>query len=364
MVQRSTTVSARRPTLLDVARAAGVSRSSVSNAYNRPERLSAAVRARVLAVAAELGYAGPDPVAASLRRGRAGAVGVLFTEALSYAFADPGAVLFLGGVASVGERTGAALTLLPVPPETGGALAAIRSSVVDGVIVYSLPEAHPAVLAVLARRLPLVRVDMPAPPGTPTVGIDDRAGARAAAEHVLGLGHRRVGILADRLNADGVRGLAGPERRRGATFPVSRWRLDGYADALRGAGIDPAASPVFECAGNTVADGRHGALALLGADPRPTALLAMTDQLARGALRAAAELGLVVPEAVSVAGFDDLPEAADSTPPLTSIHQDHREKGVRAARLLLGPDEAEGAEHAVVLPVTLVVRGSTGPPAA
>ena len=81
---------ARRPTLQDVARRAGVSRSSASYVYTQPDRVSAELRARVLAAAADLRYAGPDPVAASLRRGRAGALGVLFTEALSFAFADPG----------------------------------------------------------------------------------------------------------------------------------------------------------------------------------------------------------------------------------------------------------------------------------
>ncbi len=112
----------RRPTLLDVARAAGVSRSTVSYAYNQPDRLSDETRARVLAAAREVGYAGPDPMAASLRRGRAGAIGVLFTEKLSYAFADPGAVLFLRGISSVAEDADVGLTLLPVPPVGAGAL--------------------------------------------------------------------------------------------------------------------------------------------------------------------------------------------------------------------------------------------------
>ena len=203
----------RRPTLLDVARAAGVSRSTVSYAYNQPDRLSDETRARVLAAAREVGYAGPDPMAASLRRGRAGAIGVLFTEKLSYAFADPGAVLFLRGISSVAEDADVALTLLPVPPVGGGALAAVRGSAVDGVIVFSLPEEHPAVLAAVERRLPMVRVDMDAGPGEPVVRVDDRGGARAVAEHVLSLGHRRIAILADRLVDDDVRGRADAERR-------------------------------------------------------------------------------------------------------------------------------------------------------
>ena len=236
----------RRPTLLDVARTAGVSRSTVSYAYNQPDRLSDETRARVLAAAREVGYAGPDPMAASLRRGRAGAIGVLFTEKLSYAFADPGAVLFLRGISSVAEDADVALTLLPVPPVGAGALAAVRGSAVDGVIVFSLPEEHPAVLAAVERRLPMVRVDMDAGPGEPVVRVDDRGGARAVAEHVLSLGHRRIAILADRLVDDDVRGRADAERRRNTVYAPARERLAGYAEA--GLNLDA----VFDCAGNTI----------------------------------------------------------------------------------------------------------------
>src|SRR4051812_24592310 len=205
----------RRPTLLDVARAAGVSRSTVSYAYNQPERLSDDTRARVLAAAREVGYAGPDPLAASLRRGRAGAIGVLITEKLSYAFDDPGAVLFLRGIASVVEHADLGLTLLPVPPVPTGALAAVRGSAIDGVIAVSLPPQHAAIRAAGGRRLPLVRVDMDARRGEPMVRIDDRGGARAVAGHVLGLGHRRLAVLVDRLLDDDVRGLATAARLRG-----------------------------------------------------------------------------------------------------------------------------------------------------
>jgi DNA-binding LacI/PurR family transcriptional regulator len=280
---------------------------------------------------------------------------VLFTETLSYAFDDPAAVLFLRGIASVGERADVGLTLLPVPPDTGGAMRAVRGSVVDGVIVYSLPEEHPAVQAVVARRLPMVRVDMPAPEGEIAIRIDDRGGARAVAAHVLGLGHRSVGILADRLNADDVYGRVGAERRRDAAFPVARWRLDGYADALREAGLDPAGVPVLECAGGTVQAGRRGAADLLDAEPGLTALLCMTDQLARGAVQAATARGMRVPADVSVTGFDDLREAAGMEPALTTVRQDHTAKGARAARALLDP----AGNEAELLGVELVVRAST-----
>jgi DNA-binding LacI/PurR family transcriptional regulator len=345
---------ARRLTLQDVAKRAGVSRSSASYVYTQPERVSAELRAKVLAAAAELRYPGPDPVAASLRRGRAGALGVLFTESLAFAFADPAAVLFLQGIAAAGQRADTALTLLPVPTTFDPALTAIRNSVVDGVIVYSLPDGHPALQAVAERRLPTVLVDMPPAPGTATLLIDDEGGAYAVAAHVLARGHRHVGLLADRLAADDARGFADARRLARMTFPVSRWRLAGYERALREHGI--AAVPLYEAAGNSVQDGATGARELLALEPRPTAIVAMTDQLARGVLLAAAELGLDVPGELAVAGFDDLPEAALTVPPLTTVHQDHVGKGAEAARLLL---EGEAPPEPVVLPTRLVARGST-----
>jgi DNA-binding LacI/PurR family transcriptional regulator len=332
---------ARKPTLLDVARAAGVSRSTVSYAYNQPDRLSEEMRERVLGAARAVGYAGPDPLAASLRRGRAGAIGVLITEKLSYAFDDPGAVLFLRGIASVVEDADVGLTLLPVPPVVPGALAAVRGSAVDGVIAFSLPPEHAAIRAAAERRLPIVRVDMDAPPGEPMVRVDDRGGARAVAEHVLSLGHRRIAVLVDRLLDDDARGPATPARLRDTVFAVSSERLAGYADA----GIDLAAVAVFETAGNTIAAGEAAARELLAGPGAPTALICLTDQLARGALRAAPQL--------SVAGFDDLPEAEQLG--LTTVHQDHIGKGAAAARLLLQPD----GPRAITLPTRLVVRAST-----
>lgn len=164
------------------------------------------------------------------------------------------------------------------------------------------------------------------------------------AEHVLGLGHRRVAVVVDRVLDDDARGLVSPARRRAATFAVTGERLAGYADP----GLDLDAVPVFESAGNTVEAGRTAAAELLAAEDPPTALLCITDQLALGALLAAAE----VPARLSVTGFDDLAEAAAHD--LTTVHQDHVAKGGHAARLLLEPD----ADREVTLPTRLVVRGS------
>ncbi len=346
----------RRATLQTIADVLGVSRSTVSNAYNRPDQLAPDLRERILAVAAELGYTGPDPAARRLRTGRSGVIGLLFTEALSYAFTDPAAVGFLEGLAREAEAEGTALLLVPSPPGADAAHA-VRDAVVDGLCIYSMADDQPSVRAALDRGIPTVVVEEPDIAGQAFVGIDDRSATRSVAEHVLGLGHRRFAVLTDRLRPDGYEGPVDAARESSATFHIGRQRLAGYRDALAAAGIDWSTVPKHE-GPNDRGSGVRLARAALGADRRPTALLAATDQLALGALRAADELGIAVPTELSVTGFDDAPPAGAAD--LTTLRQPLREKGEQAARLLA--ELREGAPpRRVMLPVELVVRGSTGP---
>jgi DNA-binding LacI/PurR family transcriptional regulator len=350
---------ARRATLQTIADRLGVSRSTVSNAYNRPDQLAPELRARILAVARELGYPGPDPAARRLRSGRSGVIGLLFTEALSYAFRDPAAVVFLRELAREAEAAGTALLLIPSPPGADAARA-VRDAVVDSLCVYSMADGQPSVQAALDRRLPIVIVEEPVVPGHAFIGIDDRGGTRAAAAHVLALGHRRVAVVVDRLVPDGRTGAVDAAREAAATFHIGRERLAGYRDALEEAGIAWAHVPVQERP-NELEDGRLAGLALLRRDPRPTAILAATDQLALGAMRAAHELGLQVPGDVTVVGFDDVPEAATAAPPLTTVRQPLQEKGREAARML-AELQSGAPPRRVLLAVELVVRGSSAPP--
>jgi DNA-binding LacI/PurR family transcriptional regulator len=346
-----------RVTLQTIADALGVSRTTVSNAYNRPDQLAPALRDRILATARELGYSGPDPAARGLRSGRRDVVGLLFTEQLSYAFTDPASVMLLQGIARATEAAG--LALLLVPEHGRGARSAVHDAVVDAFCIYSMPEGHPNVVAALERRLPTIVVDEPRIEGHAYVGIEDRRGARLAAEHLLDLGHRRFALLCERTRDDGYSGPMTAERERTTTYAINRERTRGYRDALEAAGIAWERVPKHELPANHPDHGLEGARAVLSATPRPTALLAGTDQLALGALEATREHGLSIPEDVSLVGFDDVPGAAWSTPALTTIRQPLLEKGEIAGRLLIaaGPDRDE-----VILPVELVVRGTTGPP--
>jgi DNA-binding LacI/PurR family transcriptional regulator len=342
-----------RVTLKTIAEAVGVSRTTVSNAYNRPDQLAPELRDRILGTARELGYSGPDPAARRLRSGRRDAVGLLVTEGLSYTFTDPASVLLLQGIARATEDAGLALLVVP---ERGG----VRDAVVDAFCLYSVPAEHPNVAAVQERGVPLVVVDEPRIEGHAFVGIEDRRGASLAAEHLLALGHRRFALLIDPTQLDGYSGPLTAERERAAPSVTIIERLGGYRDTLEAAGIEWAAVPRFELPANVPEWGLEGGRLALAADPRPTALIAATDQLALGAIEAAREAGLRVPEDLSVVGFDDVPGAAWSRPGLTTVRQPLFEKGEVAGRLLT----EHAAPRDVILPVELVVRGSTAAPPA
>src|ERR671914_2265762 len=148
--------SGRRATRARVAEELGVSSMTISNAYNRPERVSETLRERIFETAERLGYAGPDPVARSLRRQKTNLVGVLYSNPLSYAFDDPAQVLFLKGLAAVTEAAGMGLVLVPgsVGSSAEERASAVMDAAVDGFIVYSVAEDDPLVEAALRRPLP------------------------------------------------------------------------------------------------------------------------------------------------------------------------------------------------------------------
>jgi DNA-binding LacI/PurR family transcriptional regulator len=341
----------RRVRLRDVAERAGVSVGSASQAFGRPELVSDQVRERVLAAAKELGYAGPDPAARHLRTGRTGVLGLIFAERLGYQFTDPAAPAFLRGVARGMQKAPLGLLLLPDSRYRDEAARTVREAAVDGFIVYSAPRNDPRVEAALARGLPAVTVDQPRDTPTPFVGIDDRAAARAAALHLRELGHGRVGVLSF------IRAL---DREGTLVLDMTIERLAGYKQGL-GAAWDE--DLVRICRPNAAEPAHRAALKLLRLPDPPTAILAMSDVLAIGALQAADELGVSVPAELSLIGFDDSPAAALATPPLTTVAQPHEEKGRLATERLLDAierrTEPRSRDPRVILPTELVVRGST-----
>ncbi len=344
-----------RVTVKTLAEALGVSPSTVSNAYNRPDQLSADLRTAILAKADELGYAGPDAAGRALRSGRTNAVGVVLTERLSYAFSDPYAVVFLTGLAQVLERAQTAITLLPIGPDEsergdeGPDVTTIRQAAIDAIITICVPDSHPAFKLARTRGLPLVVTHVSADPEVSFVAIDDVAAGAELGAHLASLGHRRVGVVVDLRTRAGSDPLA-LEPDDVHCIDCSA-RLEGLRQAL------PDAELLIVSGGhNAEASGRSAGRHLMGLSEPPTAIVGMSDVLSLGVLQALAEQGRSAPADVSVAGFDDIPAADWSG--LTTIRQPILEKGRLVGELLLDPTLPD--RH-VVLPSELVVRRTTGP---
>ncbi|WP_292980835.1 LacI family DNA-binding transcriptional regulator [Mycobacterium sp.] len=350
----------RRATLASLAAELKVSRTTISNAYNRPDQLSDALRERVLATAKRLGYAGPDPVARSLRTRTAGAVGLVITEPLTYSFSDPAALDFVAGLAQSCEARGLGLLLVAVGPSRSVAdgTASVLAAGVDGFVVYSAAGDDPYLQVVLQRRLPLVVVDQPKDvPGASQVSIDDRAAMREMADYVVGLGHREIGLLTMRLLRDRHQGLADVKRLRASTFHVQSERIQGVREAMAAAGLDPDSLTVVESHEHTPASGGIAAQIALQANPRITALMCTADVLAVSAMDYLRARGTSVPDQMTVTGFDGVPEAMSRD--LTTVAQPSLHKGRRAGELLLSGDLHPTVE---MLRTTLIRGRTAGPP--
>ena len=343
--------------LADVAKAAGVSHGTASNVFSHPEIVREEVRERVKAAADALGYTGPDPKGRLLRAGKVNAIGVATAQPLSYFFDDPFARVVMSGISEICDATGAGLSL--VSAINGEHLAwNIQSALVDGFIVFCVEGNWQPVKLTRERKLPFVVLAFAFDEGaTSAIGVDNRAGAKLAAEHLLAFGHRRFGILALHF-AEGSTGPVTAARAQGATYSGTRDRLTGYLEALSHAGIDAGSVPIYET-GNDVPT-VHASLNYMFDRPQPpTALLAMSDRIAMIAIDWLKERGLSVPGDVSIIGFDGVPESARCEPPLTTIAQPIIEMGRRAARAILDPSDALRRQE---LPFELIVRTSAAAP--
>lgn len=376
-----------RVTINDIARVTGYSKTSVSFAFNDPERLSEAARTRILATARELGYI-PDPVARNLTLRRHGTIGLLLPETISVAFLNSHLSQIVQGIGEVCERENHSLTL--IPPKRESVLEGVRSAAVDGLITIGLEPGMETVEIINHRTLPFVTIDGRAGGGFPVVGIDDEKAAAELMGHVLSLGHRRIAIVS-----------FFDEPQLAAASQVKAERLSGYRVALEAAGLDMPAPPgpnppgppgssgpappgpphageptqagppavtIWECE-SSISGGREAAERILGAGSTagaeaPTAIVAMSDVIALGVTGYLADHGRAVPEEFTVVGFDGIPEADLTRPQLTTVSQSGFDKGHVAADTLVKLIEGEDVEQQVVLEAELLVRGSSGPPRA
>lgn len=345
--------------LKDVAKAAGVSQGTASNVFSKPDLVREEVREHVLTVARELGYAGPSVTGRLLRQGRVNAVGVAAIEPLSYFFEDLWARQLMAEISDICDARGAGVALVSARSDERLDWN-IQSALVDGFILLCVEGGERLVEITRQRQLPYVALAIGAEDQSiPAIGVDNRAGARVAAEHLLALGHRRFGIVSTMLK-DSHAGLADQALVRQARYSTSRDRALGYWDALEAAGIDIDGVPVF----GTLEDeaSTHAAMAeMFAVKVVPTAILAMSDKIAMWAVDWLFRSGRTVPGDVSVVGFDGVPEGAVATPKLTTMAQPMTEIARLAVEAALEGRQVEGRR---VLSTELVVRESTAPPKA
>jgi DNA-binding LacI/PurR family transcriptional regulator len=337
--------------LLDVAKAAGVSRSTASNVFNSPDMVRPKLRERVETAARELGYLGPDPKGRFLRAGKVNAIAVLPPSEWGVvdSLRNPVFNLFLLGVGEVCDEVGANLVI--VPDRIGNA--GIKTALVDGFIfgrVEHLAQVEPVQL----RRLPFAVVDFDPGPSMSSVRVDARAGCYAAAKHLIELGHRRFGVLSFLRTSGPARVYpAGHDRSpEAAGMPTDQEKLHGYADALSEVGIDINDVPMVQ-ANPWDAD---AARMMLNTAPKATAILSMSVMQGIAVINEARRRGLAVPRDLSVVAYNDIPDAERSDPPLTTVDGMGVQKGRAAARIVF----EGGPPHHEILNPPLIIRASTG----
>ncbi|WP_206956281.1 LacI family DNA-binding transcriptional regulator [Trinickia acidisoli] len=344
------------PTLNEVALRAGVTPATVSNVLRNKGRVGDATRQRVLDAIAELGYR-PHLPARALAEGRAPTIALMVSS-----IANPFYPEFALAVENALRRKGRFLIICNTDgdPRTGRAyLDQIAGTLSEGVLVMNANLDFEDLRMTQLRGAPVVLCmwERPAdPPGLPCVAVDFRLAGKLAAQHVLSLGHRRIGAIVG-----------------SKVYGIHAARYDGFVDAMRAAGLDGAAAPV-RYAPDTTQGGYAAALELLKAHPDLTALFATNDLPALGAMQAAADLGLDVPHRLSVIGITDIQLARESRPALTTVAVPTVEAAELAVELLLELIEAPGeqaigtiaheareARLCVTSPPHLIVRASTGP---
>ncbi|EWM17133.1 LacI family DNA-binding transcriptional regulator [Kutzneria sp. 744] len=329
-----------RVTIRDVAAVAGVSVATVSKVINDRYGVSADTMARVRAVIADLGYEA-SLVAQSLRNHKTNVIGILVADI------EPFSTELLRGAADAIRDTGYELVVYSAGGRSGAKLgwerrylSRLSGTLIDGAVLVT-----PSVLDVRFAA-PVVAVDPhTGPSGLPTVDSDNLRGARLAVEHLLSLGHRRIAMLAGRED-----------------LQSARLRERGFREAMAEAGVPVDEALMLPGDYDPVVSAAAAERSLLAPTP-PTAVFASNDASAIATVETARSLGLRVPEDLSVVGFDNIPESALNSPPLTTVNQPIKVMGRRAVEMLVQLMRGEEIEKThVTLDTHLVVRGSTCAP--
>ncbi len=310
-----------KPNLASVAALAGVSPSTASLAFSGAGPVAETTRARVFAAAEQLNYGGPDPRAQSLRRGRSGIIGVVMEERVRDAFRDPMNIAMLDGLADEIGATGAGLLLLT---ETGDDRLGIASAPMDAVVLIGCSTRLDESVALLRQRgMPIVAVEAPHMAGVVPIDLENRRASANVASHLRALGHSRIGVVTLPLEQSHTPGPLLPDWQRRATSEVGIQRLLGVGDVYE-------RFDGYVASTSSIDAGIQAGIALLDGPDQPTGVIAQSDLLAIGVIRAAEQLGLAVPGNLSVIGFDGA--RIDSGYDLTTMVQPAVEKGRAAGR--------------------------------
>jgi LacI family transcriptional regulator len=332
----------RRTTLADVAQAAGTTVPTVSKVLSGRSDVSSETRSRVMTIVAELGYRGRSGRGAPARGRRSP-----FVDLVLSGIEGTWANRALSGVERAAEEAGVDVVVSVARPPDDAWLTRLLARRLRGAVLALVDTTSDQLATLAAAQVPIVLLDpVSQPPSTvASVGAANWAGGRAAAEHLLSLGHRRLAVLAGR-----------------RAHLYSQARIDGFRSAVTQAGLELDDDRVAHTDWQRASSAEQATRLLRGA-PEPTAIFACSDTMALGVYDAAAALGLRIPEDVSVVGFDDSPEAQWVGPALTTVHQPIAEMGSAALRMLLrisaDPPRTAPREE---LATTLVVRGSTAAP--
>lgn len=338
----------KRPTINDIAAACGYSKTAVSFAFNAPSRISSSTRDKILECARTLGYV-PDPMARNLSLKRYKSIGFLLPQSISNTLRNPHIMQVLQGIGTVCQDHGYTLTL--IPPVNGSMTEAVRGAAVDGLITLGMSVEMKSVEMMKLRQLPYVTIDGTPSEDMPSVNINEVEAAYRIMRKVLDAGHRSIAIISlNKVSFDTT----------DKTMNAPALRIKGYHKALEEAGIDPRGENVRHLVcDTTLEDGRRMAGTLLELQVRPTAVVSMSDIAAIGAILHFQEIGLRVPEDISVVGFDDIPEASFVSPRLTTVRQPSVEKGTLAAEALFRSISGEEIEsNRMELPYSIMERDS------
>lgn len=343
-----------RPTLADVAAHAGVSPSTASIAFSGQGPVSETTKQKVLKAASDLGYAGPDPRAAGLRRGRSGIVGAVLASRIGVSFRDPVLIQTLDGLAEEVSSIGAGLLLMSEQVEASSQVT-IADAPVDAVVLLGWHADVSQSLDVLTRRgIPVVAIESDAVGDNPVISVDNRGGTRQLAEHLRELGHERVAVITLGLTRPTKPVPLTPELESASVLPAKA-RLQGARDVFPDIGG-------WVAGASRVDAGRRAALPLLDVpeSERPTAIIAQSDLIAAGVIAAAESLGLEVPRDLSVVGFDGI-RVDNLALRLTTVVQPAQAKGSAAGRAVIAMLEGTAPES-TWFDVRFVLGETTAPP--